>query len=114
MLLIGALFIAYGVYALVQVRANPQWVAIAVACFSVLGGIGLMLDRPWSRFCIYIVSLAVAGAWAYYTALAVPTWPYGTLSETTIALLPGMFLLVIAAGSSYLVTRHFSVVVGKS
>jgi hypothetical protein len=57
--------------------------------------------------------LAVAGAWAYYTALAVPTWPYGTLIETIIAHLPGMFLLVIAAGSSYLVKRHFSIAAGK-
>jgi hypothetical protein len=112
-LLIGALFAAYGVYALVQSRANPQWLSVAVAGLSVLGGLGLLLGRPWSRFCIYIVSVAVAGAWAYYTVLAVPTWPYRTLVDTIIALLPGMFLLVIAAGSSFVVTRHFSVGAGK-
>jgi hypothetical protein len=111
--LIGALFIAYGVYALVQGRASPQWASLAVAGLSLLGGIALLLGRPWSRFCIYVVSLAIAGAWVYYTALAVPSWPYGTLIETIIALLPGVFLLVIAAGSCYLVTRHFDSRAGK-
>jgi len=111
--LISLLFVAYGIYALVQSRANPQWISLTIAGLSVLGGIGLWIGRPWSRFCIYIVSLAVVSAWAYYTALAAPKWRHGTLTETVIAFLPGAFLLVIVAGSSYLVARHFSTVKSK-
>jgi hypothetical protein len=102
-----AVFVMYGVYALVQTRANPQLLGIVLALVSVTGGVGLMLNRRWSRYCIYVVSAAVIGTWFYYVALAAHSWPYDTLLESVISLLAGLFVVLVAAASSYLVRKHF-------
>ena len=56
-----AVFVAYGVYALAQTRSNPQLRGALMAVLSVLGGIGLVFNRQWSKYCIYVVSAAVGG-----------------------------------------------------
>jgi len=106
---IGGIFLAYGIYAIAQTRANPQVLAISVAVVSALGGVGLILDHRWSRICIYLVSFGLTATWLYYTGrLAIQAWPYNSVAETVIALLPGALIVFIAAGSSYLVTKHFN------
>jgi hypothetical protein len=105
---IGVLFVMYGLYALVQTRLNPQVLGITIALVSVAGGIGLMLNRRWSRYCIYVVSMGFIGTWLYYVAvLAMRAWPYDTLLESVISLVPGLFMVFVAAGSSYVVRKHF-------
>ena len=60
-----AVFVAYGVYALAQTRSNPQLRGALMAVLSVLGGIGLVFNRQWSKYCIYVVSAAVGGTWFF-------------------------------------------------
>jgi len=43
----------------------------------------------------------------FYVALSAQSWPYSTVVESVISLLPGILIVVVAAGSSYLVTKHF-------
>jgi hypothetical protein len=107
--LVGGIFIAYGIYALVQSRANPRLLGVLIAAVAVVGGLGLILNCPWSKYCIYLVSAALTGTWLYYTAAYVMRqgWPYSTAAQSLIALLPGLLIVVIGAGSSYVVTRHF-------
>jgi len=112
--LVGAAFVAYGVYALVQSRANVQLLGAVLGVVSFIGGIGLILNRQWSRYCIYVVSAAIAGTWFYYVALTAQSWPNDTLVESVISLLPGILIVVVAAGSSYLVTKHFRAEATKS
>jgi drug/metabolite transporter (DMT)-like permease len=107
LVLIGAVFIAYGIYALSASRASPQLLGILTALVSVIGGVGIVLNQRWSKYCVYVVSALLSGTWLYYAALAVLSAP---LSQIVIALLPGLFIVVIAAGSSYVVTRHFRAV----
>jgi len=104
---IGAVFVIYGLYALVQTRLNPQVFGIVMALLSVAGGIGLILNRRWSRYCIYVVSGAFIGTWLYYVALAARTWPYDRLLESVISLLPGLFMVFVAAVSTHVVRKHF-------
>lgn len=112
MFVIGAAFIAYGVYLLVAARASTQPsamlaggtsvfgpLAVLVGALSVSGGIGVIGGKGWSRFCIYVVSVFVVGTWAFYAAFT------GTVRGMMISLLPG----VVAVGGSYLVGRHFGV-----
>jgi hypothetical protein len=106
-ILVGAVFVLYGFYVLVQSRLNPQVLGIVMALVSVAGGIGLMLNRRWSRYCIYVVSTVFMGTWLYHVALAARAWPYDTLPGSVISLLPGLFLIFVAAASTYVVRKHF-------
>jgi hypothetical protein len=85
----------------------PQLLGAVTGVVSVIGGIGLLLNRQWSRYCIYVVSATVAMTWLYYVALSAQSWPYNTLLESVISLLPGIFIVALGAGSSYLVMKHF-------
>ena len=112
LLLVAGVFMAYGVYALMQAPNNPSvLLAVLFGLVSILGGVGVALSRPWSRFCIYIVSIGVVGAWLYtiVVTLQYQGWPNETVGVLgwLISLFPGTCAFVIAAGSSYLVTRHF-------
>lgn len=112
LLLVAGVFIAYGVYAILQARNTPSAVlSVLFGLVSVLGGVGVALRRPWCRFCIYIVSIGLVGTWLYYTAVTLQYqgWPNETalLLGWLISLFPGLCVVVIAAGSSYLVSRHF-------
>ena len=89
----------------------PSVLGVLTGLVSALGGVGLAMSRPWSRFCIYIVSFGVVGTWLYYSVVALQAqgWPNETVLVIgwLISLFPGLCTVVIAAGSSYLVTRHF-------
>jgi hypothetical protein len=107
-ILIGAVFVIYGLYALLESRLNPNALGVVVALTSLVGGIGLMLNRRWSRFCIYVVSTTLIATWLGYVAiLAARAWPYATSLESVISLVPGFLMLFVAAASSYLVKNHF-------
>jgi len=105
--LVGAIFIAYGAYAIVQLRPSLQLIGVLIAAMSVIGGVGVILDRSWSRYFIYIVSVIIVGRWFYLIVPVLGTRPYDTGAKVAISLLPGLFTAVICAGSSYIVMRHF-------
>jgi hypothetical protein len=109
LLLVAGVFIAYGVYAILQARNNASVLNVLFGLVSALGGVGVALSRPWSRFCIYIVSIGLVATWLYYTVVALQYlgWPYDSVLEWLISLFPGLCTVAIAAGSSYLVTKHF-------
>ncbi len=115
---VAGVFIAYGLYT-VLVSWSYQSVlgvlGVLIGVVSALGGVGLALRRPWSRFCIYAVSVVVIGWWLYFSVVVPLSESRSSVYPSTmtlvlgwlIALFPGMCVAVIAVGSSYLVTRHF-------
>jgi hypothetical protein len=111
LLLVAGVFIAYGVYALLQALNTSSVPAVLIGLVSAVGGVGLALGRRWSRFCIYVVSILLVGDWLQYAAASLQYQGYPSQSTRVIGLLialfPGLCIVVIAAGGSYLVNRHF-------
>jgi len=111
LLLVAGMFIAYGAYALLQSLNTWNVPGLLIGSVSAVGGVGLALGQPWSRFCIYVVSIGLVGDWLYYAFASLQYQGYPSQSTRVfgllIALFPGMCVVVIAAGGSYLVNRHF-------
>jgi hypothetical protein len=111
LLLVAGMFIAYGGYALLQTLNTLNVPALLIGLVSAVGGIGLALSRPWSRFCIYVVSIGLLADWLQYAVASLQYQGYPSQSTRVfgllIALFPGLCIVVIAAGGSYLVNRHF-------
>jgi hypothetical protein len=109
--LVAIVFISYGGYALTRALNNPSVAGLLTGVLAAVGGIGLALDRPWSRYCIYVVSIGLVAAWLYYAVVSLQYQGYPSPSTRVfgllIALFPGLCIVVIAAGSSYLVSRRF-------
>jgi hypothetical protein len=115
---VAGVFIAHGLYAVLVswgYQSVLGVVGVLIGVVSALGGVGLALRRPWSRFCIYAVSIGVIGWWLYFSVVVPLSHSRSSVYPNTttlvlgwlIALFPGMCVAVIAVGSSYLVTRHF-------
>jgi hypothetical protein len=106
---LSAVFVMYGVYALMQSRENPQVTPVVFALVSIAGGGGLILNRRWSRYCIYVVSAALIVTWFHYAALALAAqrWRDDTMLFSIISFLPGLLIVFLAVASSYMVRKHF-------
>jgi hypothetical protein len=116
LLLVAGVFIAYGLYAILvswSYLIGPGALGVLFGLVSALGGVGLAMRRPWSRFCIYAATIGVVAPWLYYSVVTLqtqsPAWPNKAdfVLRWLISLFPGLCVAVIAVGSSYLVARHF-------
>jgi hypothetical protein len=108
---VAIIFALYGAYVLsaVYVYVQPDWLAIALAAASLVAGIGLWLHKPWSQYCVYVVSLVVTGQWiwaviSYYSRAG---WPSEKTLGHIITLIPGLCIVALAVGSCILAFRCF-------
>jgi len=79
------------------------WVS---ACF--IASIGLIFNKSWSQYFVYLISLFTTGGWAYFIIyLATTNWPYTEVRDTFIALVPGILFISIPLLSSIYVFKYF-------
>lgn len=81
-----------------------------MAMFGIVGGVGFAVGMRWSRYLVYAASISIIIAWLYGVfAAVVAGWPYASLLETAISLLPGLVLIFIACGSSFIAFIQFRI-----
>ena len=86
--------------------ASFLWLIPAVITF--IAGTGLFLRKRWSQYLWYAWALIVSLSWVVSVArVALYGGPYDSTLATVIALAPGLFLVVVCAGGSAVVSKHF-------
>ena len=105
---IASVFALYAIYAFcLAYYGQLHFLGIAIGGVSIAAAIGLWLRKPWSQYCVYVVSVAVAGQWLWLTCsdLYRNGWPSGQSLDAVVALLPGLGVVVFAIGSSFVAFR---------
>ena len=106
--LIIVLLAAYGGYA-VAVGVNnrqPVWALFGIA--ALVAAWGLLRDRPWSQYIVYLIAAMVPISWVFVVwHLTVSGWPYGDATSTVISLVPGGLAIILCVGVILAVFRHF-------
>jgi hypothetical protein len=87
---------------------QPSAWAVLVACLGATAAFGLWLQRPWSRWVVYLISmlLIVFSAW-YFWSLVQGRWPYESGSRSLVNFLPGVLLLMFGVATPVHVARVF-------
>ena len=82
--------------------------AVLVACLGATAAIGLWLQRPWSRWVVYLIStlLIVSCAWSVWSFVH-SGWPYESGSRSFAFLLPLLLLLMFGVATAVHVARLF-------
>ena len=69
---------------------------------------GLLLLKVWAKHLAYTFAAGLALSWVYAGwQVAVRGWPYRDALGTMISLVPGVCLLLICAGVSYVIHRQY-------
>ncbi len=82
--------------------------AMLVACLGATAAIGLWLQRPWSRWVVYLIStlLIVSCAWIVWL-FVYSGWPNESGSRSFVYLLPLLLLLMFGVSTAVYVARLF-------
>ena len=88
--------------------SQPNAWPVLVACLGAPAAFGLWLQRPWSRWVVYLISmlLIVYSAW-YVWWLVQGGWPYESGSQSFVRFLPGALLLMFGVATPVHVARIF-------
>lgn len=91
-------------------RGSPAESWLHVSVLLLLIGIGLLGNRKWTEAAIFGAGIFSATAWASIIALQIwdGDWPYPSLLETGIALVPGLAYLLFWFSMWRLVRSHFA------
>ena len=82
--------------------------AVLVACLGATAAFGLWLQRPWSRWVVYLISMLLIAYSSWYVwSLVQGRWPYESASRSFAYLLPGAFLLMFGVATAVHVARVF-------
>jgi hypothetical protein len=82
--------------------------AVLVACLGATAAFGLWLQRPWSRWVVYLISmlLIVYSSW-YVWSVVQGGWPYESGSWSYVYFFPIAVLLMFAVATPVHVARFF-------
>lgn len=101
-LLIAAGYVAWWAVA----YAAFYWLPVAV--FAAVGAAGLFLRKRWAQYFWHLFAGVAMAAWLVKTAeVAVSGWPHEDLLSSVVSLIPGLLLIIVCAGGSIAVARHF-------
>ncbi len=77
------------------------------ASLSIFGAISLYFRKNWSKYFIYLVALLTTGTWLLSIWVVVQNgWPYSTVQESIISLIPGFLLLTVCICGSIVVHKY--------
>lgn len=101
---------------LVIVAAYIGWWAISAASFlwlplviiCLVTAAGLFQSKSWSQYLWHVIALLVILSWAFSVVRIASTgWPYNTVLESVVSLVPGLLLVAVCACGSAIVAKHF-------
>jgi hypothetical protein len=101
-----ALYVALGSWRAFQWH---DWLGAAFALVGAAAAISAALLRPWSRFLVYLVTLALMGSWFYSIHVSHALGYFRIYSRTQVlaSLLPEGALVLLSGYCSYAVYRQF-------
>jgi hypothetical protein len=115
--LIGLVLAVYGVWTVKYSVSGGSILPGIIAVVPFVGAVGLFLKKSWSRYFVYLFTVATVPWWTVSTVWFIwrTGWPYyPTTAESLLGLLPGVFLSLICVGSSWIVHRHFRIGLAKA
>ncbi len=113
--LISTMLTAYGSYNIwaIYLTGDYWFILWVIACFA--GAIGLVFLKSWSQYFVYAVSFFTVGGWLYVTvSIALQDWPYPSVLETIVSLIPGIFLSIVCVLFSIYIFKRFRNVANKT
>jgi hypothetical protein len=104
-----ALLALYGAYGIWTAIVEVSWMPVGAAAVAVVACVGIATLRPWSRFLVYVLTLAFVGTWTYsiYSAAAVGYFSLFSAREIGLSLAPGLLLILVSCFCAYVVFKHF-------
>lgn len=113
--IIAIIFAVYAAYNMGMIaKTGSYWFLIWVfACLAC--SLGLILNKKWSQYFVYLVSTVTAGGWLYVTInISLAGWPYTGIQNTVIALVPGVLLFLSCVLVSIYVYKYFKSPIPKT
>lgn len=106
--LLAGLLLLVAIYLSLWAFSNASYYWIIPTIILLFEAIGLFLNKPWSQYLWHFIALFVSLWWVSSVArVALSAWPYKTLLESAISLIPGLLLVVVCSGASAAVAKHF-------
>jgi hypothetical protein len=109
MLKLTAIFLAaYTLYSFWGAYSSQNLSPIVGGLLAIVASVGLFLRRSWSQYFVYAVSTLSVLSWLWAIWMVVQHgWPYLTVAESLISLIPGIVLVFLAVGISVVAQRAF-------
>jgi len=99
---------AYGGYAIAEGVSNRQLIWGVFGTVALLGAWGLLRDRRWSQYVIYVVTAMLTLSWvAVVWQLVSEGWLTDDARAAIVALAPGAVTVAVCVVVSRAVFKHF-------
>jgi hypothetical protein len=101
---------------LLIVAAYSGWWAVSAAAWfwlllsmvALIGAIGLYLHKRWAQYFWHGIALVACVWWgASVLQVAISGWPQQSIVSSLISLLPGLLLLTVCIGGSFVIAKHY-------
>jgi hypothetical protein len=98
----------WGAWALwASIRHGP-WTTTFLGGAALLTAGGLLLLKPWARPLAYFFAAGLALGWLYAVGQVIQRgWPYRDWLPSVLSLVPGVLVLIVCAGGSWLVHTEY-------
>lgn len=107
MKLLAGLLFAFAVYLAWWAISSAAWWWIFPAIVSLVGSVGLFQQKRWAQYIWHTITMVNCALWVLTVLLVVSRgWPYATLEESVISLVPGLTILAICIGGSVAIAKH--------
>jgi hypothetical protein len=109
MLITVAVLALYAALACWQMVAFHIWIEAAFALVAAVAAVSAALMRPWSRYPVYLLSIALTAFWivSIRTSYARGYFRTYPLAHVLASLLPETLLVLLLGYCSYAVYRQF-------
>ena len=98
----------HGVYSAWMGYTYFHLISIGFTIISFIAIISLLLEKAWSRYLVYFISILMVVNWVWGVALiSFNGWPYDSTAKSIISLIPGLCLITAFIFSSFAVWKHF-------
>ena len=106
--LLALFFALFSVVSLLTLLNRLSLIPVAAACLCCVASIGLWRSSPWSRWVVYLISMLLGAAFAWYLSTLIANgWPYASTTRSVTSLLGGLPLLMFGVAAPVFVTRVF-------
>lgn len=106
--LIAILLLGYAGYLVWVVVSSADLYGLIWVPVAVVTSIGLLLRKRWAPYLWHTIAFVAAATWLVEVAKnAESELPYDDALHSAVSLIPGLLLLAICAGGSFVIERYF-------